>query len=187
MLSSIDSKQLRPKQEYKKYENSIPPMSMLISPIDYRIIIPKISINVPIVRMEDKYMSDDIWGKFEKEVQLALKNGVIHYPGTSVPGRNGNAFFTGHSSYYPWDNGRYKEVFVNLDKLDVGDIYYVYYKQKKYTYMVKEVKEVSPDKVSVLSQPKNKKLSTLMTCWPPGTTLKRLIVISEDITDTIGS
>jgi len=100
---------------------------------------------------------------------------VVHYPGTASPGQVGNVFITGHSSYYPWDPGKFKDVFAVLGQLEVGDEYFVYFGQQKFTYKVREKYEVSPDNVNVLQQPHDKKVSTLMTCTPVGTTLRRLI------------
>ena len=172
---------LPPKGAKKLIKKEFPPLKFSPTPLDYRLIVPKIGKNVPLVEMSDKYISDDLWGKFEKQVQKALKNGVVHYPGTAEPGQFGNVFLTGHSSYYPWLDGNYKDVFANLVQLDVGDMYYVYYQQQKYKYKITEKKEVSPTEVDVLKQPQDKKLSSLMTCWPLGTTLRRLVVIAEEV------
>ena len=161
----------------KKY----PPLNLNITPTDYRLVIPKINKNIPIIKIPNKFMTEDLWGKFEKEVQEFLRKGVVHYPGTAAPGQIGNSFITGHSSYYPWDKGHYKEVFANLNQLEPGDEYFIYFQQKKYTYQVKEKKEVSPFAIKILEQSKVNKLSTLMTCWPLGTTLKRLIVVGEQV------
>ena len=88
---------------------------------------------------------------------------------------------TGHSSYYPWDDGNYKDVFARLSELDVGDTYTSYYGGDRHTYRVTKKYEVKPNNVSVLDQPTTKRLSTLMTCTPVGTTLRRLIVQAEEI------
>lgn len=172
---------LVPKGAKKIVQKEFPPLQMEVSPLDFRLIVPKIGKNVPLVKMSDEYISDDLWGKFEKEVQQELRKGVVHYPGTAFPGQNGNVFFTGHSSYYPWDPGKYKDVFANLSQLEVGDEYYVYFQQKKHTYKIFEKKEVRPSEVGVLEQASDKKLSTLMTCWPLGTALKRLIIVAEEV------
>jgi sortase A len=172
---------LIPHYAKKHQEKNYPPLEINLTPLDYRLVIPKINVNVPIVAMSDDYVSADIWGDFEKEVQIALRDGIIHYPGTANPGQYGNAFFTGHSSYYPWDKGRYKDVFANLINLEINDKFYIYFQQKRYTYQIKSKKEVLPTEVGVLNQPYNEKQATLMTCWPLGTTLKRLIIVAEEI------
>ncbi|MBT3726804.1 sortase [bacterium] len=58
----------------------------------------------------------------------------------------------------------------------MGDEIIVYYNQEKYTYVIKEQNVIKPGDVSILKRDKNKKELTLMTCWPIGTTLNRLIV-----------
>jgi len=105
----------------------------------------------------------------------------VHYPGTARPGQAGNFFVTGHSSYYPWAAGKYKTIFARLHQLNVGDEYWVYYGGDKHRYTVIEKKEVSPSDISVLDQPTDLRLATLMTCTPVGTTLRRLIIVSQEI------
>ncbi|MFH0838015.1 MAG: sortase [Patescibacteria group bacterium] len=152
-----------------------------VVPTDNRLVIPKLGKSVPLVEMGTENIEGENWTDLEKQIQSGLQQGVVHYPGTAKPGQIGNVFITGHSSYYPWDPGQFKDVFAVLGQLEVGDEYYVYYDQKKYTYKVTEKLEVQPDNVNVLQQPHDKKVSTLMTCTPVGTTLRRLIIRAEDI------
>ena len=159
-------------------KSQIPALNLSVTPPDNRLIIPKIDKNIPILESDPQKLIGADWTSLQKTFQEDLKNGVIHYPGTAKPGQMGNAFITGHSSYYPWDPGRYKTVFARLNKLEVGDDIVVYYNQKKYHYVVREKKEVKNDDVSVLAQ-SNEKLITLMTCSPVGTNFKRLVVVGE--------
>lgn len=147
-----------------------------IAPTDNRLVIPKLGKSVPLVDMSIENIQGENWKELEDQIQEGLLGGVVHYPGTAKPGQFGNVFMTGHSSYYPWVKSDYKDVFATLGQLDVGDRYYVYYDQQKYTYEITDKYEVNPDDVGVLSQPKDKKISTLMTCTPVGTTLRRLII-----------
>ncbi len=156
-------------------------INMPIAPTDDRLVIPKLGKSVPLVHMGTKNIAGEDWNELEKQIQDGLRKGVVHYPGTAKPGQYGNVFLTGHSSYYPWDPGEFKHVFAMLSKLEVGDRYFVYYSQIKYTYEVVDKKEVQPSDVSVLDQPNNKKISTLMTCTPVGTTLRRLIITGEQV------
>ncbi|MBP7114492.1 MAG: sortase [Candidatus Peribacteraceae bacterium] len=158
----------------------------VVGPYENRLIIPKLGENVPIVRPSmDALMKED-WITFESDIQVALKDGVVHYPGSARPGQPGNFFLTGHSSYYPWDDGKYKNVFARLGELDLGDTYTVYYGGDRHTYRIVKKYEVKPSDVSVLDQPTSKRLATLMTCTPIGTTLRRLIVLAEEIDITTG-
>ena len=158
---------------------NIPLMDLEVMPPDNRIIIPKIGKNIPIIRLNEKSIQAEDWNQLEKEIQKALQDGVVHYPGTADPGQLGNVFITGHSSYYPWDPGRYKDVFALLHDLNVGDEYTIFYNGKKYNYKIFERKIISPKDVSVLEQPTDKKISTLMTCTPIGTALNRLILTAK--------
>lgn len=159
----------------------LPTLSIDVSPPDNRIIIPKIGKNIPIVTIPETSILEENWNQLEKDIQGALKDGVVHYPGTANPGQFGNVFITGHSSYYPWDPGRYKDVFALLHDLDVGDEYTIFFAGKKYNYKIVERKIISPKDVSVLQQPENERISTLMTCTPVGTALNRLILVAKEI------
>jgi len=158
----------------------IPQLNLSVTPPDNRLIIPKINKNIPLIDSDPQKLMNANWQSLEKTFQEDLKNGVIHYPGTANPGEVGNVFITGHSSYYPWDSGRYKSVFARLKDVEVGDDIIVYYNQEKHHYIVREKKEVKADDVSVLNQGDGKYL-TLMTCTPVGTNIKRLVVIAEEV------
>lgn len=160
--------------------NNIPPLNLEIMPPDNRVVIPKIDKNVPILKVDGSLLEERKWEELESEIQDKLKSGVVHYPHTAKPYQKGNVFLTGHSSYYPWDEGKYKDVFALLTVLQVGDEFIIYYDGKRYTYEIKERKEVTPDKVEVLKQD-NEYTATLMTCTPPGTNLRRLILTADRI------
>lgn len=157
-----------------------------VGPYEDRLIIPKIGKNIPIVRPSMEALVKEDWKQFEVDIQTALRDGVIHYPGSARPGQAGNFFVTGHSSYYPWDEGRYKDVFARLSELEPGDTYFVYYGGDRHTYRVTRKFEVKPTDVTVLDQPSDRRVATLMTCTPVGTTLRRLIVQAEEIDPATG-
>jgi LPXTG-site transpeptidase (sortase) family protein len=108
-----------------------------------------------------------------------LEKGIIKYPGSADPGTEWNSFIFGHSSNYPWAKGDYNNVFALLNELNTWDEIIVFFKQRKYMYVVKEKNSVKPWHVSSLGSTSNKKQLTLMTCWPLGTTLNRLLVVTE--------
>lgn len=152
-------------------------LSLEITPYEDRILIPKIGKNIPLVNVEhfDATNSEE-WHKiFMQE----LEKGIIKYPGSADPGTEGNSFIFGHSSNYPWAKGDYNDAFALLNELSLWDEIIVFFKQKKYTYVVREKNVVKPWHVSSLGDTPNKKQLTLMTCWPLGTTLNRLLVITE--------
>ncbi|EKD93204.1 MAG: sortase family protein [uncultured bacterium] len=152
-----------------------------VLPPDTRLIIPKINKNVPVIFSDPKQLLNAQWESLEKTFQDDLKRGVIHYPGTAEPGEKGNIFITGHSSYYLWDDGRYKDVFALLHTLKVGDEIEVQHHGDSHHYKIEEIKQVKNKDVSVLSQDENEKTLTLMTCTPVGTNIRRLVVIAKEV------
>ncbi|MDO8469189.1 MAG: sortase [Candidatus Peribacter sp.] len=157
-----------------------------VGPPENRLIVPKLNLNVPIVIPPYEALLREDWTQVENDIQLSLEKGVVHYPGTAKPGQAGNFFVTGHSSYYPWAPGNFKTVFARLHMLSEGDDYWVYYGGDKHRYVVRSINEVKPSNVDVLDQPGDRRLSTLMTCTPVGTTLRRLIVLSEEVDPETG-
>jgi len=139
---------------------------------DFGLDIPKISVQAPIVA--------EIPGDDKDAYFKALERGLAHFQGTSRPGEGELIFIFGHSSFYPWAKGDYKETFKDLDQMKQGDEFTVWYRKKAYEYKVKEVKIVEPNDLTVLA-PTSKEILTLMTCYPPGLDEKRLIVNSEPI------
>ncbi len=105
-----------------------------------------------------------------------LAKSLIHFTGP-LPGNFGNPVIFGHSTllwfYNPAD---YKSIFSKLPELDIGDEITVTMDNITYKYEVYEMKIVSPDNLSVLEQNYDDSYITLVTCVPPGTYFKRLIV-----------
>ncbi len=165
-------------------ENSIPPLALEVYPPDMRIVIPRINKNVPVVGVRNENLIARRWEQLETDIQSALRSGVVHYPGTALPGENGNVVLTGHSSYYTWDPGRFKDVFALLHGVNVGDKVVVFFNQKKYIYQIVEKKVVLPEQVDVLG-PTNSEQITLITCTPIGTNIKRLILIGTLIETSV--
>lgn len=165
-------------QELQKKQ--IPDLNLEIAPIDNRLIIPRIDKNIPVVNVSSENLIKRDWAALEGDMQDALQYGVVHYPGTSIPGENGNVVITGHSSYFPWDPGRFKDVFALLHEVVEGDKIVVYYDQEKYLYEVEEIEVVLPENIDVLKQTPADKL-TLITCTPVGTNLKRLVVTASPV------
>ena len=153
----------------------IPLYDFEIVPTDFRIMIPNLNINVPIKEVPKNNLLLQDWDNLEKDIQNSLQDGVIHYPGTPSPDLSGNFVITGHSSYYPWSIGNYKDVFAVLHNAKLNDYIYVYHKQRKYTYKIAEIKKVFPQEIEVLADMGDNRL-TLITCTPLGTNIKRLIV-----------
>lgn len=152
-----------------------PTTSVTVGP-EPRLIIPKINVDVPV--------DYTVTALDDATVQVALKNGVVHYkvPGAdSLPGQYGNTTFLGHSSNDVFAGGQYKFALVLADRLEPGDTFYLHYNSIRYTYKVTEKKVINPDEISTLQVGYDKPMATLITCTPPGTALKRLLVFGEQI------
>ena len=149
-----------------------------ITPYENRIIIPTIGKNIPLIDIKETKVDgvNELNDIFMKE----LENGVIRYPGSAKPGEEGNSFIFGHSSNFPWIDGDYNDVFALLDHVTYDDEVVVYYGQEKHTYKIRTKDVISPGDVSVLKDdPDDRSKLTLMTCWPIGTTLNRLVLTGE--------
>ncbi len=157
-----------------------------VGPPENRLVIPKLKLNVPIVIPPVDALIAEDWKTLEEDIQAGLQDGVVHYPGTARPGKPGNFFVTGHSSYYPWAPGGFKSVFARLHDLNVGDEYWVFYNGDRHRYIIQNEKEIKPSDVSVLDQPIDQRISTLMTCTPVGTTLRRLILTAVEVDPVSG-
>jgi len=154
-----------------------PALNIEITPYENRIILPKIGKNIPLIDIKQKSVSGQ--KELENIFMKELEDWVVRYPGSTKPGKNWNTFIFGHSSNYPWIKWDYNEVFANLNKLNYWDEVIIYYGQNKYIYKIKTKKVISPRDTKVLKRNNWKDELTLMTCWPVGTTLNRLLVIWE--------
>lgn len=145
---------------------------MEVLPSDNRIYIPRLNKNIPLITVPNHQN----WNQLEKNIQKGLQEGVVVHPVSRNPGVNGNFFLTGHSSYYPWDQGRFKDVFALLHEVKVNDTVWVYWEGKKYKYKMEVKKVIPPTNTDVLNQPDDRSIITLMTCTPVGTNKNRLIL-----------
>lgn len=159
---------------------TIPKLDLEVIPPDTRIVIPRIYKNIPVIGVTSENLIARKWEELEKDIQEALRAGVVHYPGTALPGEKGNSVFTGHSSYYAWDAGRFKDVFSLLHEVQIGDKIVIFHQQKKFVYEVFDIATVAPAQINVLNQTEDERL-TLITCTPLGTNLKRLVVSAKRI------
>jgi len=111
---------------------------------------------------------------------LNFYENLSHFPGTALPGEVGNAFITGHSVLPQFtDPENYRTIFSKLPELEVGDVINIESEGASYKYIVQYKKIVSPKDISVLKPiSKGAKNLTLMTCVPPGTSIKRMVVVA---------
>ena len=132
------------------------------------IIINKLGIRAPL-----------LWasGTTQKQLNESLNQGVILYPGSALPGQDGEVVLSGHSSIFPWVKSQYGQVFTLLDKLQAGDTVSIVFDHYQYDYLITGQEVLNPNQVIISNT--NQAILKLVTCWPIGTALKRLVVHGE--------
>ncbi|MDD3532238.1 MAG: sortase [Candidatus Shapirobacteria bacterium] len=106
-----------------------------------------------------------------------LSRNLIQYGGTAYPGDFGNAVIFGHSVLPQFFNPKdYMTIFSLLPTMEYGDEILVDFDGARYRYQVEEMVEVKPDDLSILEQRFDDSYLSMVTCVPPGTYLRRLVV-----------
>ena len=136
------------------------------------------SLYVPKINAKSVVIENVDMGK-EAEYLKALQKGVAHGKGTYFPGQGGNIFLFSHSVSVPEYIKTYNAVFYDLKDLEIGDEIIIYFSGTKYIYKVSELIITSPRDVSFLTKDYGGETLILQTCDPPGTTLRRLLVIAK--------
>lgn len=106
-----------------------------------------------------------------------LSKSLVHFMPKTMPGEYGNVSIFGHSTLPQLYNEKdYKTIFTYLPSLELGDRIIIQVGDLQYEYEVSDMFVVNPDQVSVLDQKYDASYVTLITCVPPGTWWKRLVV-----------
>ncbi|MDR3125469.1 MAG: sortase [Candidatus Nomurabacteria bacterium] len=140
------------------------------------LLIPKLSVRAPIIF--------DAANQTEAGSQEALEQGVVSWPvdgASAKPGQYGNSVILGHSSSDIFNSGQYKFIFVQLNRLNLGDLFYIDYENVRYSYEIIDKKIIAPTDLQALNLGESAPFASLITCDPPGTTLNRLVVIGRQI------
>lgn len=132
--------------------------------------IPKINVRIPI---------------FHGTSQDVLEKGVGHLPNTSLPvgGKSTHAVLTGHTGI---SNAA---LFTDLDKLVIGDVFFIQVLNRTLAYKVDQIKVVLPTETKDLVIVDDQDYVTLITCTPYGINSHRLLVrgtrvpVSEAMTE----
>lgn len=136
--------------------------------------IPRLNLQVPLIFSKDP-------SNFEAD----LTKGVIHYPGTALPGEKGTIYVSGHSSDYVWKKDPYQTVFAKINYLKPGDdvfvdVYGVDGKVYNFRYQVTGSNIYKPDDQTQFIDNSTNKLN-LSTCWPIGTATNRIVVSAVQV------
>ena len=138
---------------------------------DFAVVIEKIGVNAPVVKNVSVTEKDEYF--------KALDKGIAHAITSSTPDRGGNTYLFAHSSINFWQIGKYANIFNLLRKLDNDDKINVFYEGKRYQYAVIGKEVVAGFNTYPLTRQVLEPIVTLQTCYPPGTTLNRLVVTAK--------
>ncbi len=138
---------------------------------NFSIIVEKIGADAPVIPNVD--------ASNKAVYNEALKRGVAHALGTSFPGQAGVTYLFAHSTDTIFNVPRYNAIFYLLNDLVAGDDVVVFFNNKRFNYKVTEKKITEPEDVSYFTLVTQEQILVLQTCYPPGTTWKRLLVIAK--------
>lgn len=129
--------------------------------------IPKISISIPI---------------YHDATEVQLQKGIGHLRGTSLPigGDSTHCVLSGHTGV-PGNM-----LFTDLDKLEIGDKFYLHVLDEVLAYKVESINVIEPDDTSRIQIEPGKDYCTLLTCTPYGINSHRLLVRGERAAYTPG-
>ncbi len=122
--------------------------------------IPKINIKLPIY-----------YGTKEEKLQVAV--GLMENTSFPTDSTSTHTVLVGHRGLPS------AKLFTNLDKLKIGDIFYINVLSEKYAFKVDQVKVVKPSELEYLKIVEGKTYATLVTCTPYGINSHRLLVRGE--------
>lgn len=148
----------------------------VLSPNDneMELIVPKISVRTKVLANIDPNK--------ENEYDEILSNKAAHALGSSFPGEKGLIYLFGHSTNSIFNKDFFNPVFYSVKNLEAGDQIALLYKGKVYVYKVSEKMVVNADDFTAIKAGQGEEKLVLQTCWPPGTTWKRLLIIASPIT-----
>lgn len=121
------------------------------------IVIPKIDVNLPI---------------YSGIAEESLRRGVGHLEQTSYPlgGESTHCVLTGHRGLPS------ATLFTDLDKLEIGDEFYLHVLDDVLAYRVDQIKVVEPNESGYLDIEEGMDYCTLVTCTPYAVNTHRLLV-----------
>lgn len=136
-----------------------------------RIFIPSVGIDAPIYEPA----STD-----PRALNAALLEGVVHYPGSALPGQDGNTFLFGHSTGLAVVHNKAFRSFNRLGEVKQGDMIRIRSGSREYWYRARSRTLVHADAAVIdLRATSDSRLLTLSTCNVFGKKDDRFVVEAE--------
>lgn len=150
--------------------------SYVLSPNDneMELIIPKIAVRTQVLANVDPNKED--------EYNEILNNKAAHAQGSAFPGQKGLIYLFGHSTNSVFNKNFFNPVFYSVKNLEPGDQIAILYQGKVHVYQINEKMVVDPDDFTAVRTGVDEEKLVLQTCWPPGTSWKRLLLVASPIT-----
>jgi sortase A len=105
---------------------------------------------------------------------------LINFPGTVLPAQKGNSVIFGHSTLPQlYDPKNYKTIFAHIHDVRIDDTIIITLNNIMYTYKIIDISVTDAEDTSYLNQDLDGSYLTIVTCTPPGTTWKRLVIKSR--------
>lgn len=148
-------------EDIDKIKESLPPYEDLLNLANNGIMgyieIPAIDIDLPI---------------YHGTTGAAMEKGAGHMEGTSLPvgGIGTHAVISAHSGMSS------AKLFTDLDKLELGDVFFITVCNEKLAYEVDNIAVVEPTDIDLIRIDTQQDYVTLLTCTPYGVNTHRLLV-----------
>ena len=141
-------------EEFKKY---MPCLNLTGDGIMGKVRIPKIGVNLPI---------------FHTTAEDILEIGAGHLEGSTLPigGKGTHSVISAHRGLPS------ASLFTDLDKLEIGDNFFIEVLNETLAYEVDQILVVEPEETEALAVVEGEDLLTLLTCTPYGMNTQRLMV-----------
>ena len=109
------------------------------------------------------------------EAVLLTNVGHIEWSSLPIGGESSHSVLSGHTGLPS------AELLTNIDRLDIGDVFYLHILDEKLTYVVDNISVVLPHETQSLKIVEGKDYVTLQTCTPYGVNSHRLLVRGERV------
>jgi sortase (surface protein transpeptidase) len=152
-----------PSPETVQSQSAAAAVQETLHPFEHAIYVPKIGALSKVISNVDPTN--------EQEYLLALQNGV------AIASQQKPLFLFAHSAGSELFRARYNAVFYLLNKLEKDDEFFIKQDGVVQKYTVTRITEVAPEEVGAVQN--NSDDAVLMTCTPPGTTLRRLLIFGK--------
>lgn len=119
-----------------------------------------------------------------QQYQKALQEGIAHAAGSGLPDQldvSKTIYLFAHSTDAEWNIARYNAEFYGLKDAAIGQKITLRFWGQDYQYEITDKQIVPADDTTWLMPQWDQEQLVLQTCYPPGTTWKRLLVIAQPV------